>query len=85
MEGTAELQIRRYLDEQGGLVKVPAYHLLTSWRAERFDEENRRDIEHALARVGVYCEPSLARVRETKQVTLFLSERDPSRRKQRRG
>jgi excalibur calcium-binding domain-containing protein len=77
VNGSPEQQIRRYLDEHGGRVEVPAYHLLTSWQFEQFTDARRREIEQALARVDVYTEPPLTAVGEDANVVLFVSERQP--------
>lgn len=54
-----EQAIRDYLDARGGLVEVPAHHLLTSWRLERFDENAAAVVSAALERGGISVDPPL--------------------------
>ena len=71
------LVIRRYLEEHGGEIEVPARHLLTTWQAERFSPDTAETIEAALEEARVSVSPGLHGLREKDRVTLRLAEPEP--------
>jgi hypothetical protein len=75
VNGSPEQTIRRYLDEHGGKARVPAHNLLTTWDLEEFTDASRREIQEALAHVGVRTNPSLTAVGENDPVELYLAPR----------
>jgi Domain of unknown function (DUF4352)/Protein of unknown function (DUF2510) len=62
--------IRRYLDEHGGDVEVPAHNLLSTWKVADFSGGNRERIEEGLRDAGIESQPPLSEVDRDTAVTL---------------
>jgi uncharacterized protein DUF2510 len=67
--------IRRYLDEHGGSVQVPAHNLLTTWAVQDFEGGNRERIAQALHDAGIQTDPPLSDIQLDSIVTLEIRER----------
>jgi hypothetical protein len=78
VNGSPEQTIRQYLDEHGGGVQVPAYHVFRTWQFESFTPETVREIQQALLGVDVTTQPSLTAVGEQDLVLLFVMQRQPA-------
>ena len=66
--------IRRYLDQHGGSVEVPAHNLLSTWEVQNFEGGNRERIAQALRDAGVQTEPPLHEVDRDTTVTLRVRD-----------
>jgi hypothetical protein len=73
-----EKVIRRYLDEHGGEVEVPARDLVTTWELNRWTAAAKERIAAALEDVGVSTVPPLAETGRDDPVTLYVAESEPT-------
>jgi Protein of unknown function (DUF2510) len=66
--------IRRYLDQHGGTVQVPAYNLLSTWEVPDFEGGSRERIAQALRDAGIETDPPLSQVQRDTKVTLRVRD-----------